>query len=116
MLVAARVLSTVIAHGAMTFPPSRNAADGSLHPWNGSVPSEVPFMFWFVQCPSFQRSRAHSFLSPCFALLLAPTATTTTFRPSVYRSSLSLPIILSSFRQSKCKAVSLTLRLQVRFA
>jgi hypothetical protein len=30
----------------MTQPPSRNAIDGGVHPWNGSVPESVPFMFW----------------------------------------------------------------------
>jgi len=33
-------------HGAVTQPPSRNAIDGRVAPWNGSVPSSVPFMFW----------------------------------------------------------------------
>ena len=33
-------------HGAMTQPPSRNAIDVSVAPWNGTVPDEVPFMFW----------------------------------------------------------------------
>ena len=39
-------LATVEAHGAVTQPPSRNAIDGAVLPWNGSVPDEVPFMFW----------------------------------------------------------------------
>ena len=34
------------AHGAMTQPKSRNAIDGQVAPWNGSVPESVPFMFW----------------------------------------------------------------------
>ena len=33
-------------HGAVTQPPSRNAIDGKVHPWNGTVPDSVPFMFW----------------------------------------------------------------------
>ena len=33
-------------HGAMTQPPSRNAVDANVTPWNGTVPDEVPFMFW----------------------------------------------------------------------
>eukprot|EP01046_Picozoa_sp_COSAG06_P018665 COSAG06_NODE_1307_length_9916_cov_99.462361_5_plen_135_part_00 len=33
-------------HGAMTQPKSRNAVDGTVAPWNSSVPESVPFMFW----------------------------------------------------------------------
>eukprot|EP01047_Picozoa_sp_COSAG01_P002530 COSAG01_NODE_67_length_29188_cov_1135.609474_31_plen_63_part_00 len=28
-------LGGAIGHGAMTQPPSRNAVDGAVHPWNG---------------------------------------------------------------------------------
>lgn len=35
-----------LAHGAVTFPPPRQAVDGSLAPWNGTVPFPVPFEFW----------------------------------------------------------------------
>jgi len=34
------------AHGAVSQPRPRNAIDGSVHPWNKSVPEVVPFMFW----------------------------------------------------------------------
>ena len=39
-------LELTSAHGAVSQPPSRNALDVRLHPWNGSVPEQVPFMFW----------------------------------------------------------------------
>ena len=48
MLVS--VLSAIVVgalgHGALSTPRPRNAIDGSLSPWNGSVPEVVPFMFW----------------------------------------------------------------------
>ena len=34
------------AHGAVTHPPPRNALDADVAPWNGTVPTEMPFMFW----------------------------------------------------------------------
>lgn len=45
-LVVAAGVPVVLGHGAMTQPRSRNAIDSTVHPWNGSVPEEVPFMFW----------------------------------------------------------------------
>ena len=44
--VAASLFEAARGHGAMTQPRSRNAIDGNVAPWNGSVPSHVPFMFW----------------------------------------------------------------------
>ena len=40
------LLPLVRAHGAVTQPPSRNAVDRAVAPWNGTVPETVPFMFW----------------------------------------------------------------------
>ena len=45
-LAAAALATVATGHGAMTQPRSRNAVDGNVAPWNGSVPSSVPFMFW----------------------------------------------------------------------
>lgn len=36
-------LATVAGHGAVTHPKPRQAIDGVLAPWNGSVPNPVPF-------------------------------------------------------------------------
>ena len=36
------------AHGAITWPPPRNAIDSNEAPWSGGVPSHVPFEFY---CP-----------------------------------------------------------------
>jgi len=33
-------------HGALSTPRPRNSIDGSVAPWNGSVPDKVPFLFW----------------------------------------------------------------------
>ena len=46
MLVPNSFLSNALGHGAVSFPPPRQAIDGSLAPWNGKVPQEMPFMFW----------------------------------------------------------------------
>merc|ERR1719456_1152130 len=35
-------------HGAVTFPPPRNAIDSDEMPWGGKVPAPVPFEPW---CP-----------------------------------------------------------------
>jgi len=35
------------AHGAVSYPPPRNGIDGSVAPWNGTVPDyPLPFEFW----------------------------------------------------------------------
>ena len=44
----AAVLPSVIGHGAITYPPSRNAIDSNMMPWAGKVPTPVPFEPW---CP-----------------------------------------------------------------
>ncbi len=38
----------VNAHGAVTFPPPRNAIDSDEEPWASPVPTPVPFEPW---CP-----------------------------------------------------------------
>lgn len=38
----------VYSHGAIVYPPSRNAVDASEKPWGGEVPTPVPFEPW---CP-----------------------------------------------------------------
>ncbi|KAH8062568.1 hypothetical protein JL722_3490 [Aureococcus anophagefferens] len=43
LLLVAGWLRSVAAHGAVTHPKPRQAIDGSLAPWNGSVPDPVPF-------------------------------------------------------------------------
>jgi hypothetical protein len=46
----------VSAHGAVTFPPSRNAIDAAIWPGNGSLPAlPMPFEFW---CPMPDASAA----------------------------------------------------------
>jgi hypothetical protein len=35
--------ATVAGHGAVTIPKPRQAIDGTIAPWNGSVPDPVPF-------------------------------------------------------------------------
>ena len=47
-LALAGLVSTAAGHGAVTIPKPRNAIDGSVHPWNSTVPSvdKMPFMFW----------------------------------------------------------------------
>ena len=48
LLTLSLLVETVRSHGAVTIPRPRQAIDGGVHPWNGSVPSagEMPFMFW----------------------------------------------------------------------
>ena len=41
-------MELVEPHGAMTFPPPRNAVDSDEAPWSGGVPIPVPFQPW---CP-----------------------------------------------------------------
>ena len=36
----------VDGHGAVSHPKPRNAIDGTIAPWNGTVPEPMPFMFW----------------------------------------------------------------------
>ena len=36
----------ILGHGAVSQPPSRNAIDADVKPWNESVPEVVPFEFW----------------------------------------------------------------------
>lgn len=36
-------VATAASHGAVTHPKPRNAIDGTLAPWNGTVPNPVPF-------------------------------------------------------------------------
>jgi hypothetical protein len=38
----------IAGHGAITFPPPRNAIDSDEAPWGGKVPYPVPFEPW---CP-----------------------------------------------------------------
>jgi len=45
---AAALLPLVSGHGAITFPPPRNAIDSDELPWGGKVPTPVPFEPW---CP-----------------------------------------------------------------
>ena len=42
-IVAAVMLCTADAHGAVTIPPPREAIDGDTAPWNGDVPWPIPF-------------------------------------------------------------------------
>lgn len=37
------VVVGVHGHGAVTFPPPRNAVDRNLSPWNSDVPVPAPF-------------------------------------------------------------------------
>lgn len=52
LLHAAALLGALVTaadgHGAVTHPPPRNAIDGGVHPWNGTIPGvgSMPFMFW----------------------------------------------------------------------
>jgi hypothetical protein len=44
MFVAATTLAAcVLGHGAITYPPSRNAIDSDQMPWGGKVPTPVRF-------------------------------------------------------------------------
>jgi len=45
---AAAVAALALQHGAITFPPARNAIDSDEQPWGGKVPTPVPFEPW---CP-----------------------------------------------------------------
>ena len=42
-LVVAVLIAMVYGHGAVTHPKPRQAIDGTLAPWNGSVPDPIPF-------------------------------------------------------------------------
>lgn len=44
----AAVTALALQHGAITFPPARNAIDSDEQPWGGKVPTPVPFEPW---CP-----------------------------------------------------------------
>jgi len=48
-LVALNLATTVSGHGAVVFPPPRNAVDKDLAPWNGTVPCSVS-----KRCPSVE--------------------------------------------------------------
>ena len=41
--VALALPALAAGHGAVTIPPPRNALDADLPPWNGPVPSPIPF-------------------------------------------------------------------------
>ena len=43
LLAPVALIRGATAHGAVTIPPPREAIDGSLAPWNGSVPWPIPF-------------------------------------------------------------------------
>ena len=44
MLLLLEMMVTAAAHGAVTIPKPRQAVDGTLAPWNGSVPAyPIPF-------------------------------------------------------------------------
>jgi hypothetical protein len=50
LLLLLALAAEVSAHGAVTFPPPRNAIDADFAPWNLTVPAlPIPFEFW---CPS----------------------------------------------------------------
>lgn len=40
------ILPVTWGHGSVTYPPPRQAIDGNVAPWNGTVPEAIPFMFW----------------------------------------------------------------------
>lgn len=46
LVLTINMVGVTIGHGAVTIPKSRNSVDGSLAPWNGTVPEAVNFMFW----------------------------------------------------------------------
>lgn len=48
MIAPAIVVAAAFGHGAITYPPSRNAIDSDQMPWGGKVPTPVPFEPW---CP-----------------------------------------------------------------
>ena len=35
-----------LGHGSVSIPQPRQAIDGDVAPWNGTVPQAIPFMFW----------------------------------------------------------------------
>jgi hypothetical protein len=39
-------LPLAIGHGSVSSPLPRQAIDGTVAPWNGTVPEAIPFMFW----------------------------------------------------------------------
>ena len=41
-LLLVGALDLCAAHGAVVYPPPRNAVDRDLHPWNGTVPANPP--------------------------------------------------------------------------
>ena len=43
VVVAATLIVGTCGHGAVTFPPPRNAVDRNLPPWNSGVPVPAPF-------------------------------------------------------------------------
>lgn len=46
-LAAAALAGAAAGHGAVSFPRPRQAIDGNVAPWNGTVPAyPIPFMFW----------------------------------------------------------------------
>lgn len=47
-LIAAALVPGVAGHGAVTFPPPRNAIDSDEKPWGDTVPYPVPFEPWLV--------------------------------------------------------------------
>jgi len=46
LVAACFLLAHVSAHGSVSFPPPRQGIDGSVAPWNSTVPEAIPFMFW----------------------------------------------------------------------
>eukprot|EP00035_Acanthoeca_spectabilis_P021459 m.438361 g.438361 ORF g.438361 m.438361 type:complete len:394 (+) comp18227_c0_seq1:15-1196(+) len=46
--VVVATVAAVLGHGAVTYPPPRNAIDSNQLPWSGSIPQRVPFEPW---CP-----------------------------------------------------------------
>jgi len=46
MALHAALLSQIRGHGAVTWPPPRNAVDSSSSPWSDGVPTPVPFQPW----------------------------------------------------------------------
>ena len=48
LLIAAVLPVAVQSHGAITFPPARNAIDSNEMPWGGPISNPVPFEPW---CP-----------------------------------------------------------------
>ena len=42
-LLLSGLVATAAGHAAATHPKPRQAIDGSIHPWNGTVPDPIPF-------------------------------------------------------------------------